>query len=467
MSLEPIGAATLLLGLLCLAFGRHAIAMALVVTTLFGAAAAMFLAGANIQPAHLFIAFALFGILSHRREAAAAIRSLRPPEPGFWLACLLLYGLAGALLLPRILAGATDIVPLGSSQYGDTGSTVPLGPVSSNLTQSVYMTANLACFCLIVATASSRRGFEAVTRGLLWFCVGNVLFALLDLSTYLSGTQGLLDFMRNARYTLHHEEEVYGLKRIVGSYTEASSFARSTLGAFGFTATLWLCGIRPRLTGPLAVASLLLAVLSTSSTGLAGAAPMLALLYVTAILRSGLLPDARRSAGIVLLVPPIAAMAAIVLVMSSDLAAIVHEYVDILILSKGGSDSGVERSSWNAVALLNFTETWGLGTGLGTVRTSGLAFALLANVGLAGTLFYAIFIATAFLRRPGRARSFASDVRLSACNACLGLFVGDLMVGPSVDQGLLFHVLIGLACATPEREVVPPSLANPTAGALA
>src|SRR5713226_5318658 len=88
---------------------------------------------------------------------------------------------------------------------------------------------------------------------LISFAAGNVLFALLDLGTYATGTQWLLDFMRNALYTLHFEEEVAGLKRIVGSFTEASVFAGSTLGALGYTGTLWLCGRRPMLTGTLAL----------------------------------------------------------------------------------------------------------------------------------------------------------------------------------------------------------------------
>jgi hypothetical protein len=61
------------------------------------------------------------------------------------------------------------------------GLTVPLGPVSSNFTQSVYLFADLICFTIAVAIASTRAGFLAVTNALLAFAAANVLFALLDI----------------------------------------------------------------------------------------------------------------------------------------------------------------------------------------------------------------------------------------------------------------------------------------------
>jgi hypothetical protein len=44
-----------------------------------------------------------------------------------------------------------------------------------------------------------------------------------------------------------------------------------------------------------------------------------------------------------------------------------------------------------------------------------------------------------------------SDVRLAARNACLGLIIGDTFAAPTVEQGLLFYILVGMACAQPER----------------
>jgi hypothetical protein len=343
------------------------------------------------------------------------------------------------------------IVPLGVSEYADTGDTVPLGPVSSNFTHAVYLTADLLCFAMIVAVASTNAGFVTVTNALLAYAVGNVLFAFLDIATYNTGTQWLLEFMRNAKYTLHIEEEVIGLKRIVGSFPEASTFAHSTLGALGFTGTLWLCGRRQALTGSLALASLALAVLSTSSTGLASTPPILLILYGTLMMRSGFSMERPWSSAFLLCAPLLIIAAVLALQLDEETAKPIRNYLDELIFSKSGSSSGAQRNGWNAVALQNFFDSFGIGVGLGTVRTSSFGAALLANVGVPGTIFYLLFFASAFLRRRGTPRSFPSDVRLAARNACLGLIIGDMLAAPAVDQGLLFYVFAALCCAEPER----------------
>jgi hypothetical protein len=454
MSIEPIGVLTIIVGFLCLQLGYRATFATFVVATLFGSAAAVLIGSANIQPAHLLLAFVATTVLSRRQETARAISAVGLLKPGYWLMCLVLYGVIIGILIPRLLAGSTQIVPLGPSEYANTGTTVPLGPVSSNFTQSVYLIADLLCFTMTVAIGSTRAGFVTIVSALVAYAAGNVLFAVLDISTYSTGTQRLLEFMRNAQYQLHNEEEVSGLKRIIGSFPEASAFARSTLGAVGFTGTLWLCGYRPACTGALTVASLVLVVLSTSSTGLAGAPPVLLILYATALMRGGFDPGRRPYGSAAVLCAPVLLAAVVLAVLLDDEASeVIRNYLDLLIFNKAGSDSGIERASWNTYALQNFFDSFGLGVGLGTVRTSSFPLALLSNVGVPGALFYLLFVGTAFLRRRGTPRTFPSDVRLAARNACLGLIIGDIFAAPTVEQGLLFYVLAGMACAEPERNM--------------
>ena len=219
MSMEPIGVLTILIGLICLTLGTGALVHGLAILAVLGAAAAMLIGAANIQPGHVMLVFLAFGALSRRREAAAAIRALHPNEPGFWFACLVIYGVATAFLMPRLFAGITEIVPLGTTVFDDTGSTVPLAPVSSNVTQSLYLSTTLLCLVTLTAIAGTRQGFSAVFNALLACCIANTVFAVLDIATYATGTQELLGFIRNARYTRHTDTEIAGMKRIVGSYT--------------------------------------------------------------------------------------------------------------------------------------------------------------------------------------------------------------------------------------------------------
>lgn len=457
MSIEPIGALTILIGLICLMLGTGALVNGLAIMAVLGAAAAMLIGAANIQPGHVMLVFLAFGVLSRRREAAAALRALHPNEPGFWFTCLVAYGVASAFLMPRVFAGITEIIPLGTTAFDDTGSTVPLAPVSSNVTQSLYLSTTLLCLVTLTAIAATREGFFAVFNALLACCVANTVFAVLDIATYATGTQELLGFIRNARYTLHTDSEIAGMKRIVGSYTEASVFARSTLGVLGFTGTLWLCGVRPGLTGTIAGLSLALIVLSTSSTGLAGAPVMLLLLYAFAIARLVLGNAARQAAIFALGAPVIGLLAVVLLLLDPDATAKVYGYVDLVVLNKASSDSGIERSSWNIISFQNFLDSWGLGVGLGTARASSFAVALLASVGVPGALFYAVFVFECFLRPRGQPGSLEADIAVATRNGYAGLLIGDLLVGPIIDQGFFFCMLAALAAAIRPRTSSVPS----------
>lgn len=468
MSVEPIGVLTVLLGLLCLPLGQRATFSALICTTLFGAAAAILVGGANIQPAHLFLAFVLATVLARRHEAAAAIRAVSFGQPGFWLLCLVVYGIGSAVLLPRLLAGGTQIVPLGASEYANTGSTVPLGPVSSNITQSIYMLANLICFGMTVAIGSRRGGFRIIVVALLSYSAGNVLLAMLDIGTYATGTQALLNFMRNAQYAMHFDDEVNGAKRIVGSYPEASAFARATLGAFAFTGTLWLFGRNAALTGLLAVASFALVILSTSSTGLAGAPLVLLILYISMLWRTGFDPTLPFSSAAALCAPVLLITLILAVLLDDRASEIVQRYADTLIFNKSSSTSAIERSSWNSYAIQNFFDSLGLGVGLGTVRTSSFPVALLSNVGIPGTVFYLLFVTTALFGQRNAPDTIEADACIAARTACIALMIGDTLAAPTVEQGLLFYALAGLACSSPRDQLAPVLLAPaPASGANA
>ncbi len=451
MMLEPIGLITVLIGIACLLTTMEAAVVGLGIAAVFGAACALFVGGANVQPGHLFLGFVVIAAVSRRREASTAIRALNPDEPGFWLACLAIYGIASAFFVPRLLAGVTEIVPLGASIYEDSGTTVPLTPVSSNLTQSVYLIANLVSFVVIVAVASTQKGFEAVLKGVLAYCMANLAFALIDLVTFYSGTQELLGFMRNAQYVMHTEDQVAGMKRIAGAFPEASAFARSTLGVFGLTGTLFLCGRSPLLTGTLAALAAVSLVFSTSSTGLAGGPVMLLVLYATAILRAQR-PGGRTSAVVTIAAPAVVIAASIGVMLEPTLSQIIQDYFNLVLLDKSASDSGIERSAWNAISFQNFLDTQGIGVGLGTARASSFAVALLATVGVPGALFYGAFLTSALFMRPGIPGSFPTDVRLAARNGCIGLLLGDMLVSPVIDQGLFFYMLAALAAARPKEE---------------
>lgn len=449
--IEPIGIVTLLVGAICLATTLRATISVFVTSALLGSSAAFLLGGANIQPGHVLLGFLVLAVVLRPHLIGPAATALRWDRPGFWLACLTIYGVCTAYFYPRIFAGLTQIIPLGTTEFDDTGATVPLTTVSSNFTHSVYQVADLLCFLAVSAIANvSRQGFMACIAALFAYAIGNTVFAVVDVATYYTGTEWLLSFIRNARYTLHTDVEVYGMKRIVGSFTEASSMGRSTLGVLGFTGTLWLLGYRTYLTGFLAAFSAVLLAVCTSSAALAGIPVMALLLYMTALGSAGLSDSRRNATATVLFVPPVVVAGALALLLLPDLFRTAYNYVDFVVLQKSVSHSGVERGSWNDIAMQNVIDTAGLGVGLGTVRTSGILQAVLANTGVLGAIFYALFFLLAVFGTNRIPASPMTGFRAAARNGFLGLMIGDLVVCPSIDQGLLFYTMAAVATAYPE-----------------
>jgi len=455
MSIPPVGVFTLIIGILCLISGYRATAIAFGVMTVFGGAAAVMIGGAGIQPGHLFVGFLALATLTHREKMKVAINALAFPHPAFWLLCLLTYGVIVGYFAPRLWAQTMDIIPLGSSEYPETGGAVPLGPVSSNFTQAIYNTANIVTFVVIVGMASTIAGFRAATSTALAFASANLFFGIADLVTYGTPIQELFSYIRNAPYAFHDEAIVAGVKRVVGSWPEASTFAGVSLGVVGFTGTMRICGRYSKLTGFLFLLTSIMVIRSTSSAGLFGLPVCLAILYVTCFFRCGGQTGTRMSAGVVLFAPMIVILIGMVIVMNEDIFRQLYAYFDLLLFSKATSASGVERGMWNAYGWNNFIESYGLGVGLGTSRTSSFVIALLSNVGIPGVIFFGLFFLTAFYMKRGTPRTFEGDVRLAGRNGCLCLLIGASVSGSTVDTGLLFFVMAGLATAVPVEEREP------------
>ena len=104
MSVQPIGFVVIVAGFACLLFGVRFSVFALAAASLLGTAAALYLgASGQVQPGHLLLAFVALTVLCRRKGLTTALRALIDPQPGFWLTSAPFFGVAGAMLLPRIL----------------------------------------------------------------------------------------------------------------------------------------------------------------------------------------------------------------------------------------------------------------------------------------------------------------------------------------------------------------------------
>ena len=441
MAIEPIGILVVLVGILCL-LGRQGklIVYLFCGSTLLGSSAAIFIGYNNISPDHLLILFVFLSVYSVSEFRYASYAALKYPRSGFWLLSFGVFAILSAYFFPILFAGSTGIVPLGASQYASTTGTVPLGRVSSNLTQSIYLIGDIACFAAISGICSSPRGAAVVTNGVYIFIVGNLVFAMLDVGTYFSGTKHLLDWLRNTRYQMHENETVAGLKRIVGLYPEASAFAGESLGAYGFAAMMWLLSRKRTHLGLLAVATGVAIVLSTSSSGILGFLGVSMVLFWVAIWLA-FRQSHLKAAVTVLVAPLVLGLTVVGLMLDKQISYVVQNYINITLLAKYQTDSAIERLMWNKAALQNFIDTLGVGVGFGTIRTSNLLLALLGNVGIVGTIMYCVFLGSVGLQKWGDLGSDQRDVRISAAFACFALILGSMFSAPAIDPGLFFMVL--------------------------
>jgi hypothetical protein len=459
MALEPIGAVTLLAGLLIFflreSYGFYALAIA----NVFGAAAVAqlpALGGASVPPAPFILLFVAGAALLHPQLRTAALTSLTPPKPGAWYLAVVAYGALTAVFLPRIFAGMTDVFSLARS--GPVGTTVnlPLAPQSGNITQSAYFIGDVVCFALVAGYA--RLGHSATLMRALAVTAGLCLFfAAADVVTYVTHTADILQPIRNANYRMLDDGAIGGIKRIVGSFPEASAYSYMALGLYAFTLSLWLAGREPRVTGSLAGLLGLTLVLSTSTTAYAALVIFTLIVLTDCLVRLKTGQATRQqfgfAAGVVVGVPFMILTAIVVL---PSLWTVVSNLIDATVVNKLDSQSGVERMRWNEYALRSFFDTGGLGAGLGSVRASSFLVAILANMGLLGLLLYMGFLVSIVV--PGfRVATATLDGAISraAASACLALVVAASISGGGVDLGLTFSMFAGLAAGARERVYAP------------
>jgi O-Antigen ligase len=450
MTVELIGLIALALGITSMFLGPAFITYIFLAFTLLGAAAASVLeslGGTNISPGHLLLAFLCIKLLTSREISYAAAQGLVIGRPGFWLFLTLIYGTISAFVMPRLFYGQTEVFLVRAlDPYS-----VWLAPTMSNLTQSIYLTADFICFIVLYGYASNPAGRKILASAAFVCVILNLIFGALDLLTYFTGTTELFAFIRNANYSMLSDTEVAGFKRIVGSFSEASSYAYATIGYLGFSLQLWLLGIRVRLSAAASLLSLLALVFSTSTTAYVGLGALLVFFYLQIVARAMQSNKLTPQMMFFLVGAPILFLILVIAIALNDnSAAYMKNLLDEFVFNKMSTDSGIERSSWNRQGMQNFFDTFGFGVGNGSVRTSSFPIAVLASLGIIGSLLLGMFLISMIF---GRNR-FGGDplddgYRRAATSACIGWLISASVSGALVDLGLPFYAFAALASSKP------------------
>lgn len=431
--------------ILALTLSSNGMVYLAIISTLFGATAAAYviaMGSANITPAVMVQLFLAWRVL--RKEGIVGL--LEPMsflKPGFWLMLLTVWAAISAVALPRFFQGQFMVNALDrdSAEWG----LMLIGPVSMNITQTMYAALGLFAFVTMRVTLQRPGAYQLVAKAILWLAGLNIVAALLDLAQYHLGAPPILFYIKNASYKMMGGE-VAGLMRISGTFAETSAFSQFTLALLAFTHTLWINKIYAKWSGPLSIVTLGLLLISTSGTAYVGLAICFAIAFtytMVQFMQQGKV--GKYSIYLWAAVLGVIVAAGVLLFVPAVLEA-VSDFFSVVIGKKVQSDSGSVRFAMNARAFDNFFDSFGLGTGLGSNRASSFALVLLSNLGWVGVLFFGLFL-WSVLMGPGRRQlpSMDAAVVLGARHAVLASLVAACVSAVVYDLGIVFYILAALA----------------------
>ena len=258
-----------------------------------------------------------------------------------------------------------------------------------------------------------------------------------------------LGFFRNGSYA-QQTQAVYGVARMSGIAPEPSVFAAYGGIWFVFLVECWLRRVDTLFTGFAAVVMGAAVLASTSTTGYIALGMYSALLMLRSLLIPGAMPvDRALWLGALLIVAVLGAT--LVLLAQPELVDRLGHLLQRILFDKLHGESGVQRRFWAMQGWTAFVDTWGLGVGPGSFRSSSLIMAVLGCTGVVGTIALLAQIMIAF--KPLRWSTYVPmvDPDLAVAGACAWAMLIAVIIGsitsPSCDPGSDFALLSGAALA--------------------
>ena len=417
----------------------------LIASVAFGSTAVVTLSalGGSSPLIYMLFALLLVGSAAFDRDFISGLtRALRRDWVGWVVGVLMVYAAAGAYIMPRLFAGATNAFVAAR----DVGVVeVSLAPVSANITQTGYFLLGGLTFFVLLSRLVQGEPMRVVRTGFFTYIAVNALGGIVDLAAKTAGAGDVLAPIRTATFAFLTDVEQGGFARINGTYSEASAFGGTTLACLAFSFTYW------RQTGSLrallAVTVLVsLLVLSTSSTAYAGLAIMVVPLVVSLV--SSVSRGRFESYGLIVVGCIAVAVTITLFIMAYDPTILepFERLFQTTVLDKADSESGRERSHWNERSLTSFFETSGLGIGFGSSRASNWLVAVVSQLGVVGTALQ-LSLLIPFLRRPNRPHPSDPAHEVFVLQRSLSAFVlaslaASIVGGGGADPGILFFIAL-------------------------
>lgn len=418
----------------------------------FAAAAVIIIGGYGVTPGliptSLFIAFIFLKLLTGTRYPGekTTLAVLFPfIATAFW-------AIVSSLLMPRFFQGQILVWPQKATSFFVI---TPLAPNSGNYTQDLYL---LAASLLAVTAAVYLASPACSTLRLLYaYFAANLLVCFVSIWQFASNILGIWFptdfFLSNPGWALLTQESVASIIRITGPFSEPAALASYLCGAVAAAGWVVLNGHKSAIAWIVLVCSGLVVLLSTSTTGYMALAIMIAGVSLYALV----LGNGRLRASVGLLLCGLAVVVLLFVVLTPVLSPRVWHITQQIVtatLSKQGTSSYNDRTSTDRDSLHAAVESYGLGVGWGSNRSSSLIPGLLAALGLPGVILLTWFTVNVIrhVRRAHR-RATAPEDRM-VMHAAVGGILGTLSAGVLSTPSIIspdFYLLLALLIATATR----------------
>ncbi|WP_420137410.1 hypothetical protein [Sphingomonas sp.] len=402
--------------------------------------------GITILPRTLCAVALLAVVLLERDGLSRAWTFMTDPRRLGLLTAFMVMAVIISLFMPRLFAGHVTIMGLNSTQPE------LLKPSMTIYTQIIYLTASYCVALAVSLIGTTPEGRRTIANAVILGTLCAVFTGVLDVATH--GTNLLAPF-RTATYRLLLVGEILGSSRIVGLMPEASAYGGLCAG-FG-TAAYFIGRVIPaegwwgKLARIAPFMALGMAALSTSSSaylGLGMFCVVAGLDWVIRFMRATEPQERRTLFRECAIVVTLLFVVGLVALLNSKAFAPAYRMIDLMVFHKSQSASYIERSTWNLVSLRALAETYWLGVGVGSTRSSSWPVALVSGTGVLGGALMAAFLLRFLSASTSKdADRVSRQILYGAKLSWLVVFIPGAVSSPSVDFGAMSASLFGMAAA--------------------
>lgn len=358
----------------------------------------------------------------------------------YWLVAVLV-----TMLMPRLFEGDVLIIPV---RLTESSSGEALQPTTQNFSQITYLSLSIFAVFAFHRHTLKHFSFNTFFPSIQFGAACVIATGILDYASQTINLGWLLEPLRTASYGLITSDMVLNSKRVVGLMPEASAYG--TLCLF-FLAVLYFCqppfhrSKQAKIKNMVLVFSLIgMIVLSTSSSAYVGIAVFFLLALFDWFHHD--IYHKRKIVGRNFLFLSFVVLCVVVSgFLFPNVANHTIELVNEMVFNKKESASYEERTMWTATSMEALMNTYGLGVGVGSTRTSNFLAAILSNTGILGGLLFGLYVFSTFIKSRAAEAPELKSLRRGISLAFLAYVSSLILAGPTPDFGMANAYLFGLA----------------------